>query len=119
MPELRFDPTAPPTWGPLDRLANVWRHRGGRPPLDACDFMYMGRLWSPDHPDVHAYKHVTTRRYLVLDEAGHAYRLRGTAVRRPHEVVVALRPYRDLPSAVADALMARGGPDRHGRARAR
>lgn len=41
------------------------------------DFMLMGKEVRRPRPDVHLYKHVHTRRYLNLDQAGHAYRYIG------------------------------------------
>ena len=56
---VRVDATRP-DWGPLRRhLAET----------DCADFMWMYR-----HGVVHFYKHINTRRYLVLDGAGNCFR---------------------------------------------
>jgi len=39
-------------------------------------FMYMATVAGPDATPVRLFKHNDTRRYLNLDEAGHAYRYR-------------------------------------------
>lgn len=45
--------------------------------FDLGDFMIMGKEVRRGRPDVYLYKHRYTRRYVNLDEAGHAYRYIG------------------------------------------
>src|SRR5579863_4823302 len=58
-----------PNWGPLERVV-------GR--LNLCAFMYIGRVLNGEKT-IFLYKHIVTRGYLNLDEAGQAYRYRGGA----------------------------------------
>jgi hypothetical protein len=59
-------------WGPLERLVRVARAAGQR--VDIDEFMAMGPVELPGGLTVHRYKHIDTRRYLNLDDAGHTYR---------------------------------------------
>ncbi len=59
-------------WLPLERFAEVSSRSGSR--LSADDFMWMGAAEFTDGRVVHSYKHIDTRRYLHLDDGGHAYR---------------------------------------------
>lgn len=45
--------------------------------FDLGDFMIMGKEVRRGRPDVYLYKHRYTRRYINLDQAGHAYRYIG------------------------------------------
>lgn len=68
-----MDIESEPEWGPLERVAELvattpW------PTLDPDDFMYMHRVVAEDDDHtIHLYKARDTRRYINLDEAGHAY----------------------------------------------
>lgn len=75
----------PPQEGPLDPswkspLEMVERAICGsdRLPSDAFfdvgDFMIMARLVRSGRPDIQMYKHIHTRRYISVDDAGHTYR---------------------------------------------
>lgn len=85
--ENRRDPTLPIShrhehdrqhdWVPLERFAEVATSAGH--PVAADDFMWMGAAMFEDGRVVHSYKHIDTRRYLHLDEQGHAYRYRAMA----------------------------------------
>ena len=85
--ENRRDPTLPIShrhahdrehdWATLERFAEVATSTGH--PLAADDFMWMGAATFEDGRVVHSYKHIDTRRYLHLDEQGHAYRFLATA----------------------------------------
>ncbi len=69
--------------------------------FDVDHFMFGGRVARRGRPDVFLNKHIYTRRYLNLDEQGHAYRFLA-----PPEGSVRLgqyRPHRDLVTAI-DAL---------------
>ena len=57
-------------WEPLERLADLATRAGQ--PVAADDFMWMGAAAFADGRTIHSYKHVDTRQYLHLDEAGHA-----------------------------------------------
>jgi hypothetical protein len=69
-----------PEWAPLERLVSLANAQPGIAVPEIESYMYMGCLES-DHDNIrlHSYKHVLTRRYLHLDEAGHAYRFFGCA----------------------------------------
>ena len=64
-------------WAPLERFANLATRSGHT--LCADDFMWMGAAEFADGRSVHSYKHIDTRRYLHLDEAGHAYQYKPRA----------------------------------------
>ena len=59
-------------WVPLERFADL-ATRSGRS-IAVRDFMWMSAAEFSDGRTVHSYKHSDTRRYLHLDESGHAYR---------------------------------------------
>ena len=61
-------------WLTLERLAAVVAEDNVA--LDPGAFMYMATVAGPDATPVRLFKHIDTRRYLNLDEAGHAYRYR-------------------------------------------
>jgi hypothetical protein len=58
-------------WAPLERFITAALSHGVH--LDDGEFMWMGRCVLDNQTVVHLYKHVTTRRYLNLDAAGHTY----------------------------------------------
>ena len=60
-----------PNWRPLETLADT---AAGTMRLDPDDFMWMGPTAGPAGVELERYKHHETRRYLNVDEAGHAYR---------------------------------------------
>lgn len=62
-------------WEPLEMMmrATPPRHRH----VMVGEFMWMGAADLVDGRRVHHYKHQGTRRYLRIDEHGHAYRLAG------------------------------------------
>ena len=64
-------------WSPLERLqqASATRPAHGIS-VNADDFMWMGAV-EVDGVRVELYKHIDTRRYLNLDDGGHAYRYFG------------------------------------------
>lgn len=64
-------------WLPLERFAEVSSRSGSQ--LSADDFMWMGAAEFADGRIVHSYKHIDTRRYLHLDDGGHAYRYLSSA----------------------------------------
>lgn len=59
-------------WAALERFADLATRSGLA--ISADDFMWMGAAKFADGRIVHSYKHIDTRRYLHLDESGHAYR---------------------------------------------
>jgi len=73
----RFDIDGEPVWTPLENVARLARRTPELPSFHEAEFMYMGAV----HHDrkrltIHLYKHVDTRKYLNLDDAGHAYAYR-------------------------------------------
>jgi hypothetical protein len=73
MPIFRMELTDEPNWLPLERMAELVATTDW-PVLDPDDFMYMGReIPEGGGPVVHLYKARDTRRYLNLDDEGHAY----------------------------------------------
>lgn len=81
-------------WLTLERLAAVLAEDGLV--LDPGAFMYMATVEGPSGTPVRLFKHFDTRRYLNLDEAGHAYHY------RYHRDDYELRP--DLLEATAEAV---------------
>lgn len=72
----RWEAGDAPDWLPLERFAEVTaRLHLGR--LQPDDFTYMGRVRARGRPAIHLYKHIATRRYVNLDDVGHAYRFLG------------------------------------------
>ena len=67
-------PVDPSWWAPLEGVGRAvqsqWRYQF----FALADFMLMVKLVRPPRPSLYLYKHRYTRRYLNLDEAGHAYR---------------------------------------------
>ncbi len=63
-----------PDWRPLETLSSLVRQRPDLPHFHPCEFMYMCAVRVPRRQLViHLYKHIDTRRYLNLDDVGHAY----------------------------------------------
>lgn len=59
------------TFRPLERFAAIAAEAGQ--PIHPYAFMFMGTAGEPARP-IYLYKHSDTRRYINLDDAGHAYR---------------------------------------------
>lgn len=94
MPRYRVVFPDNPEWAPLERLARL-RHPE-LPRIDPGEFLYMGMLSRRGLPRVHLYKHSTTRKYLNLDDNGHAYRFTGEMWQEGQRSLVAR--YELLPS---------------------
>ena len=94
-----------PCWEPLERVAELTVVSPDLPVIDPGHFMYMARLQSPGQPDLNLYKHYYTRRYLNLDDAGHAYVFAGESParrrRQPFEDAGRYEPLPDLLTALA------------------
>jgi hypothetical protein len=60
-----------PYWPPLETFTRICREHPHLPDLDDDKFMHM-HSETIDGRRIHAYKHIDTRRYLWLDDAGHA-----------------------------------------------
>ena len=72
---LKGQPVRADWWAPLEAVARVVAGEPHYRFFDLADFMLMGKLRRrKPRPDLLIYKHRFTRRYLHLDEAGHAYR---------------------------------------------
>jgi len=86
VPIYRMELSDDAHWGPLEKLAEVVA-RTDWPELDPDDFMYMGREVSDvGDPTIHLYKAIDTRRYLNLDDQGHAYTYCGPVDDGPFEI---------------------------------
>lgn len=113
MPRYHFAADETPDWAPLERLCRLCRESSTRSRLDPDEFMYMGRVVAAQRPPIHLYKHVHTRRYLNLDDAGHTFRVRWRSGLRSADIEVAsCLPHRD-PVRVLDAFRF-GLPDTDG-----
>lgn len=67
-----------PVWAPLEQIARLSRESGELPAFHEGEFMYVCRVANArKRLVIHLYKHGDTRRYLNLDEAGHAYQYMG------------------------------------------
>jgi hypothetical protein len=67
-------------WRPLEAVARLSRLDRALPSFHEGEFMYMGAVTNRrKRLTIHLYKHVDTRRYLNLDDAGHAYEFCGLA----------------------------------------
>jgi len=61
-------------WAPLERVARLARQSPQLPSFHEAEFMFMGTARDMNRGlAIHLYKHVDTRRYLNLDDAGQAY----------------------------------------------
>jgi hypothetical protein len=63
----------PTWWHVLERVALLSRESESVLTFAACEFMFMGRE-DRRRRRIWLYKHVATRRYINLDDEGHAYR---------------------------------------------
>jgi hypothetical protein len=64
-----------PDWRPLEAVSRLARASPDLPSFHAMEFMHMGIVRPVRKGSViHLYKHVDTRRYLNLDDGGHAYK---------------------------------------------
>jgi hypothetical protein len=90
-----------PDWRPLEAVARLSRATDELPAIEECDFMYMTYVEEPSTAlRIHLYKHIETRRYLNLDDGGHAYQYCGQL---DADDVESGGRYRLLPT-LADAL---------------
>lgn len=63
-----------PVWQPLEQVAKVVRQSSELPHFHHGEFMYMAAVVNKRlRVRIHLYKHIDTRRYLNLDDGGHAY----------------------------------------------
>lgn len=75
---IGIDPDEP-EWGPLEAVARVSRMTPELPSFHPGEFMYMYRVDNERKGlRIHLYKHIDTRRYINLDDAGHAYEYCGS-----------------------------------------
>ena len=69
-----------PVWAPLEAVARISNSCTELPSFHPGEFMYMYAVCNRRKGlTIHLYKHMDTRRYLNLDDAGHAYRYCGSA----------------------------------------
>lgn len=86
-----------PEWGPLEQLAGALSTAPDAPDIDPGDFMYMTKMADRKGNALHLYKHIDTRRYLNLDDAGHAHEfVRVATLRHTDELAGVYRLARDL-----------------------
>ena len=63
-----------PDWRSIEALSSLVRQRPDLPHFHPGEFMWMSDVISARRQlVVHLYKHIDTRRYLNLDDFGHAY----------------------------------------------
>lgn len=75
VPETQEDADQPHWWAPLVAVAKAVEGKEEYRFFDVADFMMMAVVVrGKKTPSVYLYKHIYTRRYLNLDEGGHAYR---------------------------------------------
>jgi hypothetical protein len=87
-----------PTWAPIERVFALVNGSTDSVGLDVATYMYMGAVKDTSRPlTVHLYKHISTRHYLNLDEAGHAYRFVASCAETGEQRYV---PVRDLRVAI-------------------
>ena len=76
----QFDLSGEGVWEPLEAIARLSRDSPGLRPIHEGEFMYMGAVRDErKRVAIHLYKHIDTRRYLNVDDDGHAYAYRGPA----------------------------------------
>ena len=69
-----IDTTSGPMWQPLEMLATLVWQRPDLPQFHPDEFMNMAVVrGTRQRVTIHLYKHIDTRRYLNLDDGGHAY----------------------------------------------
>jgi hypothetical protein len=66
-------PVDPSWWRPLEQVMHTIAGDPRYEAVDIDDFMLMGGVARRGRPRIVLYKHVHSRRYLNLDDAGHAY----------------------------------------------
>ena len=69
--------------------------------FDLGDFMIMSRLLRSPRPDIVLYKHIHTRRYINVDDAGHTYRYYPPRTERTGRYGQ-YRPHKSLRDAVSN-----------------
>jgi hypothetical protein len=73
----RFDVDGEPVWAPIENVARLARRSAELPSFHEAEFMWMGAVrHDRKRLTIHLYKHRDTRKYLNLDDAGHAYAYR-------------------------------------------
>jgi hypothetical protein len=87
-------------WTPLERIALVACRSPSLPPFHPGEFMYMARLSARRNLRLHLYKHYDTRRYLNLDDNGHAYAYCGSSPSADHRSGGRYRQLRSLSEAI-------------------
>lgn len=103
---MTIDLDAEPVWQPLEAIAGISDRSTGLPCLHMDRFMYMAAVANRrKHLRVHLYKHIDTRRYLNIDDAGHAYAFwRPPADDTNLDDAGGYRAYRSLADAIGHVL---------------
>ena len=75
--QTKLDLDGDAVWAPLEAVARIARQSSELPSFHEAEFMYMCAVHNQrKRLTIHLYKHRDTRRYLNLDDAGHAYAYR-------------------------------------------
>src|SRR5690606_31736762 len=91
-----------PNWEPLERVSLLARQSPDLPSFHPGEFMYMCRLAAPRQVRIHLYKHYDLRRYINLDDDGHAYQFLGSVPDCPDDSGGLYRRHRSLVDAIDD-----------------
>jgi hypothetical protein len=89
------------SWAPLEGFARAV------PEVDPTEWMFMGVCEDDGHPPLWSYKHIDSRRYLQLDQAGHAWDHIVATIDPDTGDLITYRPhaatgYRDVAAALAE-----------------
>jgi hypothetical protein len=72
------DPVAADAFRPLEELAARAAGDARLPAVDPDHFLYTARIERPGFPVLHVYRHIATRRFVNVDEAGQLWRYTGS-----------------------------------------
>ncbi len=71
------DRVRPEWFAPLEQLSLLVATDVGLPQINPDHFLYTARIQRNGRPDIHVYRHVGTRRFLNVDDAGDVWRYTG------------------------------------------
>jgi hypothetical protein len=98
------DRVRPEWFRPLEQLAELVACEPALPQVNPDHFFYAARILRDGHPDLHAYRHVGTRKYINVDDAGDLWRFARTD---EHGIAVYTK-YEAIEDAVEAAELRRG-----------